>query len=109
MSDKVVLNQKREGNYTVLDNVGLRDSRLSLKATGLWAYLMHLPKDWDFYFSHLATIKTDSKDSLRSGVAELVRLRYLTIERERQADGRFGVSTWTIYEKPLPSPGDDAK
>lgn len=109
MNDRIVLNQKREGNYTVLDNVALRDSRLSLKATGLWAYLMHLPKDWKFYFSHLTTIKTDSKDSLRSGVAELVRHGYLAIERERQANGRFGVNTWTICERPPPTPGDAAK
>ena len=38
--------QKKTGNFTILDNTGLRDPNISWKAKGLLAYLLHLPDDW---------------------------------------------------------------
>ena len=44
---------KKEMNYTIINNTGLKDKSLSLKAKGLLAYMLSLPDDWIFYETEL--------------------------------------------------------
>ena len=38
---------EKNGNYTVMSNRHLRDTRLSLKAIGLLSKVLSLPENWD--------------------------------------------------------------
>ncbi|TKI88055.1 DNA-binding protein, partial [Bacillus wiedmannii] len=40
---------KKDNNYSVINNTGLKDKRLSWKAKGILAYILTLPDDWVFY------------------------------------------------------------
>lgn len=106
MSDMVVIRHRRKDNFTVLNNAVICDERLSFKATGLWAYLMYLPEGWKLHLSHLKTVKADGKHSLRTGVAELKRFGYISIESDRLADGRFDGTTWLLTDTPPSIPGE---
>ena len=68
---------KRETNFTMMSNVGLRDKRLSFKAKGLLAYMLSLPDDWVFYEEEITKHSTDGKQSVRTGLKELQQLGYL--------------------------------
>lgn len=91
--------EKHKKNYSLIDNAGLRDSNLSYKATGLWAFLISHPPDWQINVSHLAKSKTDGRDSVLSGLAELHAEGYLIYLRYREADGLMN-SQYIVFEHP---------
>jgi len=64
-------------NYTKVANQVLEDATLSLKAKGLFAYLVKLPKDWKIRIVELAKHHKDSRDSIRTGIIELLEAGYL--------------------------------
>ena len=64
-------------SYTKVANQVLEDATLSLKAKGLFAYLVKLPKDWKIRIVELAKHHKDSRDSIRTGIIELLEAGYL--------------------------------
>ena len=90
---------KRDSNFTILSNVGLKDNRISAKATGLLAYMLSLPDDWIFYESELVKHFTDGKESIRTGLKELENFGYLTRVQGREK-GKFSSNDWTISDEP---------
>ncbi len=50
-----IIRVEKNRNYSVINNTGLRDERLSWKAKGILAYILTLPDDWVFYREELAT------------------------------------------------------
>lgn len=100
MGDTVIIRHRSERNFTVLDNSQIRDSRLSWKARGLVAYLLSLPEGWQLRIAQLVEQAPDGRCSTRAGLAELQKIGYLTIERERNPRGRFERTTWTITQTP---------
>jgi hypothetical protein len=89
--------QKHEKNYSLIDNVGLRDSVLSFKATGLWAFLISHPPDWQVNVNHLVNAKADGRDSVLSGLCELYEEGYLLYLKWRSTDGTFS-SRYIVFE-----------
>ncbi len=94
---------KRDSNFTILSNVGLKDNRISAKATGLLAYMLSLPDDWIFYESELVKHFTDGKESIRTGLKELENFGYLTRVQGREK-GKFSSNDWTISDEPTTFP-----
>lgn len=92
---------KSNGNYTVLSNHHLRDTRLSLKAKGLLSLMLSLPVDWDFSAKGLAAHCHEGRDSVESGLKELEAEGYLVRERIRSSDGRFSHIQYEIYENSI--------
>lgn len=92
---------KRQTNFTMISNVGLKDKRLSLKAKGLLAYMLSLPDDWIFYESELVNHSMDGKASVKSGLKELHDTGYLHRERKRDDKGRLKESIWLISDEPM--------
>lgn len=92
---------KRGTNFTMISNVGLKDERLSLKATGLLAYMLSLPDDWVFYESELSKRKKDGKQSVRSGLKELQDAGYLIKSQTRTEGGKFGSVDWELHDEPI--------
>lgn len=87
--------------YTTISNIVLNDIRLSWRAKGLWAYMMSLPDDWDYSIRGLATRAKDGRDSVMSGLNELKKHGYLTVETVRDSCGRIVDSEYTIYEESI--------
>ena len=102
-----VFRLERTRDYTVMSNHHLRDKRLSLKAKGLLSQMLSLPDDWDYTLSGLAFINRESKDAIRSAINELERAGYVQRHQTTDADGKFSVNEYIIYERPIsanPSP-----
>ena len=91
--------------FTTLNNVVLRDKRLSWKARGIFSYLWSMPDDWDFYETEVAKHATDGRASLRSGLGELTKFGYLERTRSRNKNGKFGAPVWILHD----DPSDDRK
>lgn len=92
---------KRETNFTIMSNVGLRDERLSWKARGLLAYMLSLPDDWVFYETELVKRAPDGLSGVRSGLKELEEHGFLVRVRERDENGRLKGSDWIIHDEPI--------
>ena len=100
MTEVYFYREKKERDYTVLDNAFLKDAGLSWKAKGLFAYILSLPEDWKIHLSELETHATDGRDSLRTAVKELKERGYLVSEQTKNADGTFGATIFKIIERP---------
>lgn len=91
---------KKETNYTIINNTGLKDEKLSLKSKGLLAYMLSLPDDWVFYEKELINHSTDGRDSIRKGLKELEEHGYLVRERARDDRGKLQGTDWLLHETP---------
>ena len=96
-----VFRLERTRDYTVMSNHHLRDKRLSLKAKGLLSQMLSLPEDWDYTLSGLAYSNRESKDAIRSAVNELERTGYVQRRQTTDANGKFSVNEYIIYERPV--------
>jgi hypothetical protein len=85
--------------YVIVNKTIFTDNRLSWKAKGLHAYLMSRPDDWKVMISDLINQSTDGRDSVYSGLNELIKYKY--VKRERiYVNGRIGRWEYTVYEVP---------
>jgi hypothetical protein len=76
--------------FTQVPNALLADPDLSLKAKGLYALMYSKPDGWQFYESALVRESKDGKDSVGSGLDELVSAGWLLRSGGRADDtGRF--------------------
>ena len=78
----------------------LRDTRLSLKAIGLFSIILSLPPEWDFSIAGLAAITKDGIATVRAALNELEANGYLTRQRVRGEDGKLENNEYTFYEIP---------
>ena len=78
----------------------LRDTRLSLKAIGLFSIILSLPPEWDFSIAGLATITKDGIATVRAALNELEANGYLARKRVRREDGKLEHNEYTFYEIP---------
>ncbi|MFE6139987.1 DnaD domain-containing protein [Bacillus sp. NPDC057893] len=92
---------KKDNNYSVINNTGLKDKRLSWKAKGILAYILTLPDDWIFYREELSQHAKDGINSLRAGMQELKEYGY--IKRFPIRDEKNKIVRWEtiIYEIPV--------
>lgn len=103
-----IIRSRREKNYTVLLNDGLRDQRLSFKARGLMAYMLSMPDDWKFYTKELVKHSDkDGRDSVRVGLKELEECGYLKRQKKRSETGQFDSQDLLLVDTPAFSPGTD--
>ena len=66
----------RENPYVQLNKEALRNSNLSLKATGLWARCMSRPDNWEFKIVELIKTCKEGKTAIYNIVNELIREGY---------------------------------
>ena len=78
----------------------LRDTRLSLKAIGLFSIILSLPPEWDFSIAGLAAITRDGIATVRAALNELESNGYLTRKRVRAEDGKLENNEYTFLEIP---------
>ena len=112
-----VFRVERTKNYTVMSNYHLKDKRLSLKAKGLLSQMLSLPDDWNYTIAGLCAINRESRDAIRSTIAELEHMGYLCVKdgeergftaaefKQAQADGwekqyQYKVGKKKVYMAP---------
>jgi len=94
-----IFKNRKEKNFTVLDNQLLQNKELSWKARGILTYLLSLPEDWDVNTKELATHADDGITSLRNGLKELREAGYIIYKKYQDEEGKF-VHEYNVYEKP---------
>ena len=95
---------EKNANFTIMSNVHLKDSRLSLRVAGLLSKILSLPPEWDFTLSGLAKITSDGVDSVRAAVRELENFGYITRKQLRDERGRMSQNEYHVYEDPKQNP-----
>ena len=92
--------KRNGGHFTQIDNLTLRDERLSYSARGLLAYMLSNKDDWKFTEYDLISKSPDGRTRVRSAIKELVDNGYLQKHQERGEKGKFATYIYTIFEKP---------
>lgn len=84
-------------NFTIVSNTVLTDKDLSLKAKGLYVFLISKPDKYQFSFDRIAKESNDGKSSVLSAVQELEDNNYLI--REKHSDGRTDYILFNNHEE----------
>jgi len=97
------ISKDKENPYVMINKGVMKDEQLSWKARGLMGYLLSLPDDWIIHLSELEKHSSkDGRESLASGIKELIDLGYIVREQARKEDGNFGTWNYTVFESPRP-------
>lgn len=84
----------KDNPYVLINCTVLHDPRLSWKATGLGAYLLSKPDNWQANIRHLSNQKTDGYDAVSAGLKELETHFYLARSRSQNPD--TGKIEWVV-------------
>ncbi len=85
--------RKQNIPFTQVSNEVLKDTKLSFKAKGLYAYIYSKPEDWQFSFERIARETSDGEKAILTAIDELEKAGLL--RRLKQADGR--TIYWVTY------------
>lgn len=92
------IREKKDHDYTVMNNTFLKDITLSWKAKGLFAYILSLPDNWKIHQNELITHGADGITAFRSAVKELKEHGYIKMNK-KSINGRF-IYEYLVIEKP---------
>lgn len=98
MADAVIRKAAGRGWTTVYNSVA-QDTRLTLKARGLYLLMWSLPDDWTYTAGGLATIAGCGRDAIRGGLRELEAAGYLTREQTHDGGGKFGGTQYLLQQE----------
>jgi hypothetical protein len=96
----MIIRSEKNKNYTVISNIGLNDDRLSLKARGMYAYLLSKPDAWKITDRGLEGVLKESRPTIGAVLRELEECGYLSRQRFSAGGGKFKWEA-TLYEKPM--------
>ena len=86
-------------NYTTISNQLFKNKGISLKAKGLMAYLLSLPRDWDLSINGIVACSKEGRGAIRNTFTELISAGY--IERIQIRDkGKFVGYDYFVFEQP---------
>jgi len=88
-------------SFTILPNRIFSDVKLSLKATGILAYLLSKPMDWVVKAKDVENRFTDGRDSVYTGIRELEKAGYIKKVQGQENKGKFTEVVYYVYDKPL--------
>ncbi len=103
MSANQIIRVRKTGNFSVINNTGLQDERLSWGARGILAYLLSKPDDWQVRTLDLIASSPAGRDAVLHILRELEVGGYLHRLRVRSEGGRFEWRT-EIFESPSLNP-----
>ncbi len=100
-SIKLINKSKKQNNFLVIDNFGyIRDRRLSLKAKGVLTLLLTNNPNWEIHLNETVRHSRDGLSALSSAFKELIALKYMYKEVERDEKGHFTGTIYYIYDEP---------
>jgi len=76
-----VIRVEKNGNYTTMCNVHLRDKNISLKAKGLLSQMLSLPDSWEYSVAGLVKINQEGENGIISILRELKEAGYVQVRR----------------------------
>ena len=91
--------QSRSGDFTIIPNQIMRDKNISMKAKGILVTLLSLPPNWRFSEKGLSIASGEGLKSLRTGLQELEKAKYLYRYQAREERG-FGQMVYVVFEQP---------
>ena len=95
--------KKVEPPYTQVHNNIIDNPALSGKAKWILIYLLSKPSDWQVYESDIINHCTNGRDSIRSGIKELMEVGHIIRgERLRNDKGQLKEYPYEVYEIPQP-------
>lgn len=97
----IVRVSKHTSHYSVIDNTGLNDIRLSLKARGLLGYLLTKPDNWEVTVKGIISQVPDGRTVVQSALKEMSKFGYAECKVSRGAHGRLDGKKWVIYERSI--------
>lgn len=96
----IIRRQKPKG-YTVISNYMFTKDKLSLKAIGLFCYMVSRPANWNFSERGLASQLKDGKASIASALKELKDKKYIKMEPHQKDNlGRMIGTAYYLYQIP---------
>lgn len=78
----------------------LYDKRLSYKSKGVLAYILSRPDDWKIYEVEVVKHSKDGRDSVRTGIKELIDYGYIIRHDVRNEKGQFEGYDYEVFETP---------
>lgn len=100
----MIYRQKTGTNFTIVNNDYLQNQLLSFKAKGLLTYLLSLPNDWKIQVIDLMNRSKDGRDSVMSGLNELIEFNYCIRLRSRDKSGKFESYDYVVSDVRLLHP-----
>lgn len=98
MNETVFIKTEKKTGYSVIDNRIIYDDRLSAKARMICVFTLSLPTDWVLNFDELCTHFKEGSASIRSGLNELKKFGYLSVEAIKDENNKFVGSRYIINE-----------
>jgi hypothetical protein len=72
-----------------------------MKAKGILSYLLSKPDTWKPAISDIVRSSKDGKDSIATGIRELVDHGYMRLLKHQDKNGKFEGSEWQVSSDPL--------
>lgn len=89
------------GNFTIIPNAALRDSRLSYRARGVLAAILSHQDNWQTTAAEMAGKGAEGRDAIRSCFAELEHAGYMRRVRHQGPGGRWSNDVY-VFDDPTP-------
>ena len=96
-----ILKNKTQGNYVVISQSVMHDSKLGLTERGLLITLLSLPDGWNLSVKGLASILPDGKDKVAKSLNTLINKGYVTREQGRGKRGVFDANVLEVHQEPV--------
>jgi len=88
-----------ESNWTQIRNEIIEDSRLTFKATAVLIFVLSKPDNWRTSTRHLASVKREGIDAIRTAMTELESAGYIKRRRYQDEGGKWQYDT-LVYDIP---------
>lgn len=82
-----------EANWTQIRNEIIHDQRLTFKATAVLIFVLSKPDNWRTSTKHLATVKKEGIDAIRTAMTELESAGYIKRRRYQDEGGKWQYDT----------------
>lgn len=96
----IIRTKKQHGCFTIVHNNCLRNPDISLRAKGLFAYLMSLPDNWEINMHHLIKQSTEGRDAHIKAMKELIDVGYIVKIQARDCTGKFTKNDYEVIDIP---------
>lgn len=95
-----IIRSVKNAKYTTVSNVAANDPKLSLKAKGIFYFLMSKPDSWTISERGLMTQLREGRTAIAAALKELEDAGYLQREQVRNEGGRFKTGNNVLREEP---------
>jgi len=94
-------------NYSIIANTALKDTSLSARAKGVYAYIMSLPDDWVLRKRELPRHFKEGNKAIWTAFKELEDAGYVvkTVVRDEE-NKKLNGWNWMVFSEPQVSPGE---